>query len=59
MADVLGAFEQAILLAVVRLRVQVVLEGAEPELLVVRIVADDARRGRQGLDERRSVVATL
>src|SRR5437899_1170615 len=46
-------------LAMVGLAVQVGLEGAGPELLVVRIVADDARRGRQGLHERGTVVAAL
>src|SRR5438093_743222 len=45
--------------AVVSLRVQVILEHAEAELLVVRIVADDAGRGRQGLHEQRAVVAGL
>src|SRR5437867_8889011 len=43
--------------AVMRTRLRVVLEQRQPELLVVRIVADLDSGGRERLDQRRSIVS--
>src|SRR5262245_60347104 len=53
---VLGTREQQAV-TVVGSRLRVILQQRQSQLLVVRVIADFGGRARQGLDERRSIVA--